>query len=73
MRYEVEKGNLTVEYSTSDASFYDGLGNIKDSQIEIDKITLYVEEISAYVDVTHMNEFSDLANRMIVDHLLEAA
>lgn len=65
MSREILTDDLQVEYEEIRDSFDHAFGIQKTINYEIKRIEAYVPALGEWIDVTHMTEFTDVANKLL--------
>ena len=73
MRYTIETDDMEVQYDLTKASFDHEFGRYSESNFEIMKISVYVPAIRDWLDVTHLEQFGLIADKLVVFKLDEAS
>ena len=73
MTKTIETDEIIVEFETKDESFDHAFGRERRTGFEITKIQAYIPALNDWLDVTHMNEFYDLADKLVVQEMEKAA
>lgn len=66
---ELETDDLIIHYDETDDSFSHEFGTRHITGYEITKIEAFIPALDGWMDVTHLREFSDLADKRLDKHL----
>lgn len=73
MRYTLETDDMEIDYSVTSASFDHAYGRYSTEGFEITKVCVYVPAIRDWLDVTHLEQFCVIADKLVANKLEKAA
>jgi len=65
MTKKIETDEIVIEYETINESFSHAFGTQKTVGYEIRNILVYIPVLGYWLNLTHMNEFEGIANKLI--------
>lgn len=73
MRHTIETPDMEIEYEITKASYDHAFGRYSEASFEITHISVYVPALHDWLDVTHLEQFGLIADKLVVFKLGEAA
>lgn len=73
MNFTLETPDMEIEYEVIDASYGHAYGRYSSTSYEITKIMVYVPALGDWMDVTHLEQFGLIADKLVATKLEKAA
>ena len=71
--YTIETDDMEIDYIVTNESFDHAFGRHSCTGFEITKISVYVPALRDWMDVTHLEQFGLIADKLVSKKLQEAA
>ena len=73
MRKTIETDSIAIVYETKDDSFSHSFGREQISGWEVCEVKVFIPALNDWMDVTHLREFEEITDKLIMNELEKAA